>query len=316
MTPEEHKKWKEEKNQPQEIIMIDTPPGPQKLQVDAGSGIQEIKAPTSTANEEEQQQPEPEAKKEEQPKQEEPSNKNDPYAKFRDGDGEIDYEKLANSYAEAEKDRSRLADQLGETRSELYEVLKSQTRKSVENKTEQGETSDDDNFFTDPGKAVQEKIDQALKPYKDRELKDQMTKFAADYHDFAVALNTDDFMEWVESSPVRRNLYIKADASTDEQSIQYAVELAELWRAHHPVQQDPTPESPAKPNGQAKQSKQSPAVGGGERSHGASSVTSAPDQKVWTMSEIVQIKIHNPSRAKQLEYEWDQAFEQGRVKRL
>ena len=137
---------------------------------------------------------------------------------------------IAKMHQEAERLIGRQAQEVGEVRKLADELIKRQLNPAKE---EVKATEEDEiDFFADPEKAVSKRIEKhpAIQEAKQQaaQLKQMQTynKLAQEFPDFVQTVQDPEFAEWVKKSPVRVQLYTRADAEFDYDS---AAELLSTW---------------------------------------------------------------------------------------
>jgi hypothetical protein len=122
-------------------------------------------------------------------------------------------EEIVKMHQEAEKLIGRQAQEVGETRRLVDDLIKQQ----LNSPKQQPETSTQEvDFFEDPNKAINHAVENnpavlALKQQAEQQRQQQaLANLAAKHPDYMEIVNQDEFGEWVKSSRVRSQLFINA----------------------------------------------------------------------------------------------------------
>jgi hypothetical protein len=216
---------------------------------------------------------------------------------------------IAQMHIEAEKLIGKHAQEVGEVRRMADELLKRQ----LEQKKEPAPVEDEVDFFEDPDKAVNRKIEShpAIQQARQQalELKQMQTlnRLRQDFPDFQNVVHDPDFAEWVKASPVRIKLYAQADGDFDFDA---ASELLTTWKYVKPSQQ--TTQAVSEPSQEAvkaqKQAVKSATVDvGGTAGPGKTS-------KIYRRIDLIRLNLEDPERYEAMQEEIMAAYREGRVK--
>jgi hypothetical protein len=212
-------------------------------------------------------------------------------------------DEIVRMHQEAEKLIGKQAQEVGEVRKLADELIR-QNLGSKQQPIRQDEPEID--FFEDPKKAVQKTVDshpdiiaarQATLELKRTQIQQ---KLAQEHPDFGDIAKDQDFANWVKSSPVRIELFKRADAEFDYDS---ANELLSTYKQLRGVKKQ---QSEASNEATRKQSLK--AVGVDVGGSGESS------RKVYRRADLIRLKMQDPNRYDALSDEIMQAYAEGRVR--
>jgi hypothetical protein len=212
-------------------------------------------------------------------------------------------DEIVKMHQEAEKLIGKQAQEVGEVRKLADELIR-QNLGSKQQQIKQDEPEID--FFEDPKKAVQRTVDshpdivaarQATLELKRTQIQQRL---AQDHPDFGDIAKDQDFANWVKSSPVRIELFKRADAEYDYDS---ANELLSTYKQLRGVKKQ---QSEASNEATRKQNLKAAAVdtgGSGESS-----------KKVYRRADLIRLKMQDPNRYDALSDEIMAAYAEGRVR--
>lgn len=212
-------------------------------------------------------------------------------------------DEIVKMHQEAEKLIGKQAQEVGEVRKLADELIR-QNLGSKQQQIKQDEPEID--FFEDPKKAVQRTVDshpdivaarQATLEMKRTQIQQRL---AQDHPDFGDIAKDQDFANWVKSSPVRIELFKRADAEYDYDS---ANELLSTYKQLRGVKKQ---QSEASNEATRKQNLKAAAVdtgGSGESS-----------KKVYRRADLIRLKMQDPNRYDALSDEIMAAYAEGRVR--
>ncbi len=212
-------------------------------------------------------------------------------------------DEIVKMHQEAEKLIGKQAQEVGEVRKLADELIR-QNLGSKQQQIKQDEPEID--FFEDPKKAVQRTVDshpdivaarQATLELKRSQIQQ---KLAQDHPDFGDIAKDQDFANWVKSSPVRIELFKRADAEYDYDS---ANELLSNYKQLPGVKKQ---QSEASSEATRKQNLKAAEVdkgGSGESS-----------KKVYRRADLIRLKMQDPNRYDALSDEIMAAYAEGRVR--
>ena len=210
---------------------------------------------------------------------------------------------IVRMHQEAEKLIGKQAQEVGEVRKLADELIK-QNLGSRQQQTRQEEPEVD--FFENPQKAVQRTVDshpdiiaarQATLEMKRAQIQQ---KLANEHPDFGDIAKNEDFTNWVKSSPVRIDLFKKADAEFDYDS---ANELLSTYKELRSVKQKQSSDA-----GEATRKQNLKAAGVDVGGSGESS------KRVYRRADLIRLKMQDPNRYEALSDEIMPAYQEGRVR--
>jgi len=212
-------------------------------------------------------------------------------------------EDIVKMHQEAEKMIGRQAQEVHEVRSLADQLLK---RQLESDKAPTVESAPEVDFFENPQDSIKRAIENnpAVIEAKQAnlELKRMKTaqQLASKHPDFGSIANDTGFQEWVKASPIRMNLYAKADAEFDFGS---ADELLSTYKELKQVRNNNVQETGKKQQAQALKAAGVDTGGSGEAA-----------KKVYRRADLIRLKMTDPDRYELLQPEIMAAYQQGRVK--
>lgn len=188
----------------------------------------------------EEQEVEAQAPEEEKPVQEEPNIPD----KYRGKS----IEDVIKMHQELEKLNGRQAQEVGEHRKFFDEMMKRELlRSKAERQPTEEDIEDPDNrFFRSPTKSMDDFINNhpTIKQAQEQALimkaQNAQQQLQQQFPDYVQVVKNEKFLEWVESSPIRQQLYRDADANYD---VTAAAELISTWKAISGLNQQKTQSS-------------------------------------------------------------------------
>lgn len=217
-------------------------------------------------------------------------------------------DEIVKMHQEAEKLIGRQAQEVGETRKLVDDLIKQQLDNP---KKIQPETQEVD-FFEDPNKAINSAVENnpailALKQQAEQQRQQQaLATLAAKHPDYLDIVNNMDFGDWIKSSKVRTQLFINAQ-NFDTES---ADELLSTYKALKGVQQQKT-QSDATDLANADKAQRKQTIKSASVQAGGSGETT---QKIFRRSDILRLMMTDRQRYNDLEPEIRQAYSEGRVR--
>jgi hypothetical protein len=211
-------------------------------------------------------------------------------------------EEVVRMHQEAEKLIGKQAQEVGEVRKLADELLK----QNLGSKQQQVEVEPEVDFFENPQKAVQNTIDrhpdvlaarQAGMEFKRMQIQQKLVQ---DHPDYSQVVNDSEFQNWVKSSPVRLGLYAKADGDFDYDS---ANELLSTFKQLRGIK--------AKESEQAGNAQRTKSMKAAQVDVGGSGESS---KRVYRRTDLIRLKMTDPSRYEALSDEIMQAYSEGRVR--
>ena len=212
-------------------------------------------------------------------------------------------EDIVKMHQEAEKMIGRQAQEVHEVRSLADQLLK---RQLETDKVQTVESAPEVDFFENPQDSIKRAIENnpAVLEAKQANLEFKRMKtaqqLASKHPDFGTIANDTGFQEWVKASPIRLELYAKADAEFDFGS---ADELLSTYKELKQVRSNNVQETGKKQQAQALKAAGVDTSGSGEVA-----------KKVYRRADLIRLKMTDPDRYEQLQPEIMAAYAQGRVK--
>jgi hypothetical protein len=212
-------------------------------------------------------------------------------------------EDIVKMHQEAEKVIGRQAQEVGEVRKLADELIK-QNLGAKSQPVEKDEPEVD--FFDDPKKAIQKTIETHPDVLAAREASVQFKalqtkqKLVQEHPDFEQLVQSEDFVNWVKSSPVRISLYSKADAQFDFDS---AHELLSTYKELRNIRTKQVEQQASAARQQTMKAAQVDTGGSGESS-----------KRVYRRADLIRLKMTDPARYDALSDEIMAAYQEGRVK--
>ena len=212
-------------------------------------------------------------------------------------------EDVAKSYEELEKKLGRQAKELGDTRKLADDLLRQELDKNKQTSAQELEEPtefDYDNPLESVKKVIQQElapVREQLQANRDISTRDKLAKQHPDYMDIAAS---PEFSDWVNSSPIRVDLYRRAN---DQLEYNAAVELLDTWKALNPKK-----ETPSKAETQ-KVTKQK--INELSTESGSTGQTST---KTFSRRELINLRATNPSKYYEMADEIRDAYANGRVR--
>tara|TARA_R110002167_G_scaffold137791_2_gene324931 strand:- start:22 stop:807 length:786 start_codon:yes stop_codon:yes gene_type:complete len=215
-------------------------------------------------------------------------------------------EDLVRMHQEAEKLLGRQSSEVGELRQVVDSYIQTQLS-TQQAPTQQQETVDEVDFFSDPEGAVKRAIDNHPKIKEAENISKQyqkttaLTQLQKDHPDMQGILTDDKFSEWIKGSKIRTQLYVQADKQYDYEA---ANELFTLWKERRQVvQQTATAEKQGR-----KQAVKNASTGS------ASGSSETKTRKIYRRADIIKLMRTDPERYQSLSDEIMKAYQEGRVR--
>lgn len=220
-------------------------------------------------------------------------------------------EDVVRSYQELETFQGKQAQELGELRKLTDAYIKSQLDKEVNGagrvEKEEGSTFDFGDLDPDDPATIKarEILEKELTPVKAElvELKKEkfINKLSSKHSDFETVIQDKSFQDWVMDSPVRVELFKRADMQFDFDS---ANELFTSWKEKKgvAVEKEQKAEQVKTTNTAFEQARME-----------TSSLDEAPPKKTYRRADIIELMRTNPERYRALEPEIRRAYAERRV---
>jgi hypothetical protein len=212
-------------------------------------------------------------------------------------------EDVIKMHQEANKLIDRQGKEVGEIRKLADELIK---QNLSSNKQPIKEEAPEVDFFENPKEAIRQTVDnhpdvvagrQAAHDFKRMQIQQKLTQEHPDYGQVA---SDPDFANWVKSSPVRINLFAKADGEFDYDSANELLTTYKQLRGIKAKQTSDAGETQRKTNLKAA----GVDVGGSGES----------GKRVYRRADLIRLKMTDPNRYEALSDEIMQAYADGRVK--
>ena len=209
---------------------------------------------------------------------------------------------IVRMHQEAEKLLGRQSSEVGELRKMVDNYILSQTQAAKPTEEE-----DEIDFFEDPKKAVEAAVAKHPKIKQAEQLASTMhqqsvhERIKAKHPDFGEVLNDPSFGQWIQSSKVRTELFMRADQGYDFDA---ADELLSTFKERQRVVNQ-TKEVEEK---EIKRQRKAASTGSGSGSGEGRS------RKVYRRADIINLMQNDPSRYLELADEITAAYSEGRVK--
>ena len=210
---------------------------------------------------------------------------------------------VIKSYQELESQLGRQGAELGELRKMTDEFIKTQLQ---QNKPPPEPEPD---FYSEPDKAVRKLVEKELAPVQELIAETRRTKLdsqlRAAHDDYMDVVRSEDFQHWVTESPLRIELFARADRNYEVTS---AVELLSMYKAMKGLKTS-APKQKLNPEEVAARD-----ASFQKASLETGSVSEAPPQKIYRRSDILNLMKTNPTRYQALQPEIMAAYAEGRVR--
>jgi hypothetical protein len=218
---------------------------------------------------------------------------------------------IYKEFSGLEKDRSRLANELGEARALLRQALE-MTLKQQPAAADNEEDADptDEEWEENPREAVRKAVAKATKPLETKlataEQRAAILEFDQRHPGYQEEAATPEFQEWVRSSPFRTRLF-KAAAAFD---LEAAEDLFAAWeerKAAKPAAGEDE-ETPAEKKREQIRRQKTETGGAGKTAGGKSG------KKIYKSSELMRLYTQDRERYNAMAEEIRLAFAEGRVR--
>jgi hypothetical protein len=207
-------------------------------------------------------------------------------------------------HQEAEKLIGKQGSEVGELRKVVDDFIKAQV--SVTKSTTTEAELDDDDFYTDPKKAVAKAVENhpAVKEAKQTSLDLKrnlvLQELSTKHPDFMETVQNEKFVDWIKGSKVRTELMIRAENQFD---LDAADELLSSWKERTQITKQITDTAEADRKSQLSKAT-IPSKGNIETS----------TKKIYRRSDIIDLMQRNPEKYRALSDEILKAYAEGRVK--
>lgn len=223
-----------------------------------------------------------------------------------------DLHEVVKSYQELESLQGKQAQELGELRRLTDAYIRSQLEKDMAEPAPRRADMDmhvpvsepDDDVDIDPtvAKVVQKRLAPVERELIELKKEKFATKLQQKHSDFEGIVQDKSFQDWVMESPVRVELFKRADRNFD---ISAAVELFDTWKEKKKV-----PELIE----EAKNAEKERSTAFNQAHMETGSVTETAPKKTYRRADIIDLKMRNPERYRALLPDIEAAYREGRVK--
>ena len=217
-------------------------------------------------------------------------------------------EDVIKMHENAQKLVGRQGRELGDQRKLINQLIDAQSQATQTTGTTEETESFEDTFYDDPAKAVNSAIENHPEILKAKEANVKamqnanLAKLEAAYPDFEEIVADKNFLNWIEKSPIRMQLFRDADGY----NFDAADELLGTWKQLSMI--DKTNE--VKKAEKVKREKALRQTSSETRSSG----DSVGGKKIYRRSDLINLQVSDPTRYAQLADEIQLAYMEGRVK--
>lgn len=210
---------------------------------------------------------------------------------------------IAQMHMEAEKLIGRQGTEVGQ----LRRIVDTYIQAQASQKEQQTSGTEEVDFFENPQKAVENaianhpKIKQAEMLTLEAQRAQALNALKEQHPDFQEVVSNNEFQTWVHSSPVRSELFVRADKNFDFQA---ANELLSLYKDI---------KASAKKTAEAEKQERSKAVKSATTTVKSGS-DEAPSRKIYRRADIIELMQKNPDKYDSMQDEILKAYREGRVR--
>lgn len=218
-------------------------------------------------------------------------------------------EEVITMHQNVEKAFGKQGQEVGQQRQLIQQLMEAQSQANQATETTEEPVNFEDTFYDDPAKAVNSAIENhpEIRKAKEANVKSaqqaNLTQLEATHPDFMDIVGDSNFQKWVGESPIRTELFRKADASYDFGA---ANELLGTWKQISMIGKTQEVKK-AEADKRKKAMRQT-------SSETRSSGDSVGGKKMYRRSDLIQLQISDPSRYASLADEIQSAYAEGRVK--
>lgn len=205
------------------------------------------------------------------------------------------------------QEAERLIGSQGSEVGELRKVVDTFITNQFQNQPQPEPVEEEVDFFEDPAKAVNRAIEthpevvQARQAAQEMKRATSVQQLQAKHPDMGTVLQNPSFVEWVKASPVRQELYQRADQGYD---LNAADELISNFKERAQVAQQAVQTETAARQQAVKQASTGSATG----------ANTAGSKRVYRRADIIKLMKTDPDRYEALSPEIMQAYQEGRVR--
>ena len=210
---------------------------------------------------------------------------------------------IAQMHMEAEKLIGRQGTEVGQ----LRRIVDTYIQAQASAKEQQTSGAEEVDFFENPQKAVEQaianhpKIKQAEMLTLETQRANALNALKEQHPDFQEVVTNSDFQTWVHSSPVRSELFVRADKNFDFAA---ANELLSLYKDI---------KASSKQTVEAEKQARSKAVKTATTTVKSGS-DEAPSRKIYRRADIIELMQRNPDKYDSMQDEILKAYREGRVR--
>ena len=166
----------------------------------------------------------------------------------------------------------------------------------------------EDDFYSDPVNAVRKVVEEALEPMKSNlsqtKVDSTVQRLQAKHPDMADVVNDLGFQQWIMETTPRQDMWVKASNGDFE----YADELFTQYKGNNTSQVQAQKEQKQVVKSKELEDASSVSSGASQDAGGSSGKT------IYRRSELIRLKMNDPTRYSDLHGEIMQAYAEGRVR--
>ena len=218
-------------------------------------------------------------------------------------------DEIVKSYANLEQQFGRQGSELGELRKLADSLIQKNLQDTSNTRSESLEKSiSEDDFYSDPVNAVRKVVEEALEPMKSNlsqtRVDSTVQRLQAKHPDMADVVNDLGFQQWIMESTPRQDMWVKASNGDFE----YADELFTQYKGNNTSQVQAQKERKQVVKSKELEDASSVSSGASQDAGGSSGKT------IYRRSELIRLKMNDPTRYSDLHGEIMQAYAEGRVR--
>jgi hypothetical protein len=218
-------------------------------------------------------------------------------------------DEIVKSYANLEQQFGRQGSELGELRKLADSLIQKNLQDTSNTRSESLEKSiSEDDFYSDPVNAVRKVVEEALEPMKSNlsqsKVDSTVQRLQAKHPDMADVVNDLGFQQWIMESTPRQDMWVKASNGDFE----YADELFTQYKGNNTSQVQAQKEQKQVVKNRELEDASSVSAGASQDAGGSSGKT------IYRRSELIRLKMNDPTRYGDLHGEIMQAYAEGRVR--
>ena len=218
-------------------------------------------------------------------------------------------DEIVKSYANLEQQFGRQGSELGELRKLADSLIQKNLQDTSNTRSESLEKSiSEDDFYSDPVNAVRKVVEEALEPMKSNlsqtKVDSTVQRLQAKHPDMADVVNDLGFQQWIMETTPRQDMWVKASNGDFE----YADELFTQYKGNNTSQVQAQKEQKQVVKSKELEDASSVSSGASQDAGGSSGKT------IYRRSELIRLKMNDPTRYGDLHGEIMQAYAEGRVR--